>query len=115
MDDARGTDELVVVLTTTPDMGAAEALVEVLVEERLIACGNLVPGLVSVFRWQGKVSREGEVLILMKTTREGVGRLFERVTALHPYEVPELVALPVEAVSDAYCRWVRRETIEVNA
>lgn len=107
--------ELALVLTTAPDAETAAALARALVEERLIACGNLLPGLRSVFRWQGAVQEEAEVLLLMKTARPNVERVFRRVAELHPYEVPELVMLSADAVSDAYCRWVRRESTEVDA
>jgi periplasmic divalent cation tolerance protein len=110
-----GPDGLTLVLTTVPDLDAGERLVRQLVEERLAACGNLIPGLVSIYRWGGEVAREGELLVLLKTRASGVPALFRRVEELHPYEVPELVALPVDTVSDAYGRWVRQETIEVNA
>ena len=107
--------DLVVVLTTVPDRETGERLVRTLVEERLAACGNLVPGLTSIYRWEGKVETAGELLVLLKTPAERVDELFERVGEMHPYENPELVALPTRAVSEAYSRWVRDETIEVNA
>jgi periplasmic divalent cation tolerance protein len=98
------------VLTTVPDAQTGEELVQRLVEERLIACGNLVPGLLSLYRWEGRIAREPEVLVLMKVDAMHVGRLFERVEQLHPYDVPELVEVPVGEVSGAYCRWVIEST-----
>jgi periplasmic divalent cation tolerance protein len=95
-----------VVLTTVPDAQVGESLVRTLVEEQLIACGNLVPGLVSIYRWEGSVAREPEVLVVMKAGSTGLDPLFERLAGLHPYSVPELIALPVEAVSRAYASWV---------
>lgn len=111
--DAGG--DLALILSTLPDAGAAERLVERLVQERLIACGNLLPGVVSIFRWNEKVTREEEVLVLLKTPRSRVEEAFRRIAELHPYEVPELVSLSADTVSHAYCRWVRQETIEVTA
>jgi periplasmic divalent cation tolerance protein len=102
------------VLTTVATRAAGEELVRRLVEERLVACGNLVPGLLSLYRWQGELAREEEILILLKVPADGVDRLFERISALHPYSVPELVEVAVGAVSSAYCRWVLEST-EVNA
>jgi periplasmic divalent cation tolerance protein len=102
--------DLTLVLTTVAEPDDGELLVRQLVEERLIACGNLVPGLLSIFRWEEEVSREAEVLVLMKAPASGVGRLFERIGELHPYSVPELLALPVASVSRAYCRWVIEST-----
>jgi len=103
-------DAMTVILTTVPDAATGEHLVRKLLEERLVACGNIVPGVISLFRWEGAVSREQELLVVLKTRVESVAALFERVTELHPYEVPELVEIPVARVSDAYCRWVLDST-----
>jgi periplasmic divalent cation tolerance protein len=102
-------DDLMVVLTTLPNAEVAERLVHTLVEERLVACGNLVPGLISVYRWQGEIAREAETLALLKTSRDRLGPLFERAAELHPYEVPELVALSADEVSRAYGQWILQE------
>ncbi|HLU24729.1 MAG TPA: divalent-cation tolerance protein CutA [Longimicrobiales bacterium] len=95
-----------VVLVTAPDEKVAEDLVRALVEEGLAACGNLVPGLVSIYRWRGRIERDSEVLIVLKTTASAVPALLERVPALHPYEVPEVLVLPVEAGHGPYLAWV---------
>lgn len=110
----RDTD-VALVLTTVPDAEQGERLVSRLVEERLVACGNLVPGLTSIFRWEGDISRETELLVLLKARASRLEALFARVAELHPYEVPELLTLPVDAGSSAYCRWVREETEGVGA
>ena len=102
------------VLTTLPDEATAAQLARRLVDEQLIACGNVVPGLTSIYRWEGVTERAREVLLVMKTREELVQRLFERAARLHPYEVPELVALRATDVADTYARWLRDETIEVN-
>jgi periplasmic divalent cation tolerance protein len=103
---------LALVLTTVPGRELGERLVRQLVDERLIACANLIPGLASIFRWQGEVRSETEVLILMKTQPERLEALFQRVQELHPYEVPELIEVPVGEVSPAYCQWILAETGE---
>jgi periplasmic divalent cation tolerance protein len=95
-----------VVLVTLPDEAAAAALVDRLVEERLVACGNIVPGLMSIYRWQGVVERATEVLVVFKTTGAGAQRLMRRVPELHPYDVPEVLVLPVEAGHGPYLQWV---------
>ena len=95
-----------VVLVTAPSQDVAEQLVNTIVEEKLAACGNIVPGLTSIYRWQGAVQRDAEVLILFKTLRGSVHRLSARVQELHPYDVPEVLALPVSAGSSEYMRWV---------
>lgn len=109
------TGPLVMVVTTLGDAAAADRLVRALVEERLIACGNILPGVTSIYRWAGEVTREGEVIVLMKTTKVRLEELLARAAALHPYEVPELLALTVDGGSAPYCRWVTEETSEVSA
>lgn len=95
-----------VVLVTAPTAEAAAELGRALVSERLAACANLVPGLRSIYWWEGKVQDEPEVLLLLKTTRARFEALRDRVLALHPYQVPEVVALPVEVGSAAYLEWI---------
>lgn len=107
-------DEVVLVLTTLASENDAEQFVRTLVEERLIACGNVVPGLASIYRWQGAVEREAEVLVLMKTTGRRVDAALERASDLHPYEVPELLTVTVDGGTAPYRRWVREETSEVS-
>ena len=102
-------NEVTVVLTTAPDAETAERLAGRLLDERLIACANIVPGVRSVYRWKGETQRESEVLVLLKTTRECVTRLTDRVAVLHPYDVPEVLALPVTAGLGAYVDWVGEE------
>ncbi len=103
------TDALVV-LVTTPSAERAAELARALVDERLAACGNVVPGLRSIYRWEGKVQDEEEALLLLKTTRARFEALRDRVLALHPYEVPEVIALPIEAGSAKYLAWIAAET-----
>lgn len=99
------TDALVV-LVTVPGPDAAAGLARALVEERLAACGNVVPGLRSIYRWEGQVHDEAECLLVLKTTRARFEALREAVLRLHPYQVPEVLALPVEAGSAAYLAWL---------
>jgi periplasmic divalent cation tolerance protein len=108
MDDGGGA--LRVVLMTAPDADTGRRIARALVDERLIACANVLPGVTSIYRWQGAVEEAAEVLVVMKTPAALVPRLFERAAALHPYEVPELLALPVGHGLPAYCRWVMEET-----
>ena len=95
------------VLSTAPDAEVAERIGTVLVEERLAACANVVEGVTSIYRWEGTVEREREVLMVFKTTSEAVGRLRTRLIELHPYEVPEVVALDVRDGHEPYLEWVR--------
>lgn len=96
-----------VVLITAPNEEVGLRIARALVEERLAACVNLVPGLTSVYRWQGEVVEDKEVLLIAKTTTFAFPRLKERVLALHPYTVPEIVALPIAEGHGAYLDWLR--------
>jgi periplasmic divalent cation tolerance protein len=99
------TDALVV-LITAPDGAEAARIAELLVGEALCACVNIVPGVTSIYRWKGAVEQSTEVLCLIKTTRDRYPALAARVVQLHPYEVPEVLALPVAAGLDAYLSWM---------
>jgi periplasmic divalent cation tolerance protein len=103
------TDALVVLVTTPTPERAAE-IARALVEERLAACGNVLPAIRSIYRWEGKVEDEAEALLVLKTTRARLEALRDRVLALHPYEVPEVIALPVEGGSARYLEWIAAET-----
>ncbi|MBV6501235.1 MAG: Divalent-cation tolerance protein CutA [Prosthecobacter sp.] len=94
------------VLTTFPDLETARRTGRVLVEEGLAACINLLPGVESIYRWQGKVDQAAEVLGILKTTTDGCQALEQRLAALHPYEVPEIVAMEPAAVSARYAEWL---------
>lgn len=100
---------VVTVLMTAPGAESAEAVTRALVEEGLVACGNIVPGAVSVYRWKGEVHRDDEALVILKTTRRLLPRVLERAADLHPYEVPELLAHEVADGAPAYLKWVREE------
>jgi periplasmic divalent cation tolerance protein len=98
--------DIVVVLMTAPSVDVAASIGHKLVQERLAACLNVVPGLRSIYTWQGKTCDEAEVLCLIKTRRALFDRLRDRIVALHPYEVPEIVAIAPDAVSESYRSWV---------
>jgi periplasmic divalent cation tolerance protein len=82
-----------------------------LVEESLAACVNVLPDVQSIYRWEGKVESAVEVLAVVKTTKGAYERLETRLKELHPYDVPEIIALPVEQVEAAYARWVQESTV----
>lgn len=110
MTEEGGTPEVVLALSTAPDAQTAARIGRALVDERLIACMNVVPGLTSIYRWKGDVQTDEEVLMLMKTRPGRVHRLRERISELHPYEVPELLVVPVVDGLAPYLRWVGDET-----
>lgn len=97
---------MVVCLLTAASPEEAHRIARTLVDERLAACVNVVPGVRSVYRWQGTVEEAEEVLLVVKTTRERFGALRDRVASLHSYQVPEVLALPVEDAATAYRAWV---------
>ncbi len=96
------------VTTATPE--AAEKIGRILVEARLAACANLVNGIRSIFRWDDRISTETECLMIIKTTRRRFAELESVVRQHHSYTVPEIVAIPLIAGSEAYLNWVRSET-----
>jgi periplasmic divalent cation tolerance protein len=100
------TPDVLVVLSTFGSIDEARTVCRQLVEERLAACANLVPAMESIYRWQGAVESATETMAILKTTAEGFARLEARLRALHSYEVPEIVALPVHQGAEAYLRWV---------
>lgn len=100
----------IVVLVTCPSTAEARRIAGALVRERLAACVNVVPGIASVFSWKGKVERAKETLLLIKTRRARFDRLRRRIKALHTYEVPEIVAVPLVAGDRNYLAWLDEET-----
>lgn len=96
-----------VLLMTAPTAQAAGTIVDMLVGERLIACGNITTSMSSIYRWQGNIERAEEVLVIMKTTAALLERVTRRIGELHPYELPEVLALDVVGGSAAYNAWVR--------
>ena len=97
-------------LSTCPDAETAARIARTLVEERLAACVNRLPGVASTYRWQGEIHEDAEVLLVIKTTRERFAALRERLVELHPYELPELVAVEIAEGLPAYLDWLARET-----
>ncbi|HSB28516.1 MAG TPA: divalent-cation tolerance protein CutA [Pyrinomonadaceae bacterium] len=102
--------DAIVVFMTTPNREEAARLAEMLVGARLAACVQILPEIESVYRWQGRIEREAEVLLLAKSTRDKFEELERQVTAIHSYETPEIMAVPVVAVSDKYRQWLN-ETV----
>ena len=100
-------DTVLLCYCTCPDVASAQKLAEALVGERLAACVNRIPGIASTYRWKTKVVTDSEELLLIKTTTSQFPALKERLLALHPYELPELIAVPVVAGHSPYLDWVR--------
>ena len=102
--------ETILVFSNLPDQASAAKLAAVLIEQRLAACVNVQAPCTSVYRWQGKVETATEVPIFIKTTRERYPALEAAILALHPYELPEIIAVPLVAGLPAYLEWVHTET-----
>jgi periplasmic divalent cation tolerance protein len=98
--------DILVLLSTCPDAATAERLARELVGASLVACVNIVPGLRSIYRWNGAVHADNETLMILKTTTNRCAAVRERLAALHPYDVPEIVALPVVDGHHPYLQWV---------
>lgn len=96
--------DLRVILVTAPP-AEAEPIAQKLLEERLIACANLLPGVTSLYWWEKKINRDAETLIVMKTPRKNVAKLLTRLKQLHSYSVPEFLALPVREGNPEYFKW----------
>ena len=105
----------VVVLTTLPVTADAETFARTLVEQRLAACVNLLPEMTSVYRWKGSIEQDRERQVIIKTTSGRVPALQARIRALHPYEVPELVVLPIVGGNPAYLAWIVEATTAPGA
>ncbi|HMN45756.1 MAG TPA: divalent-cation tolerance protein CutA [Povalibacter sp.] len=102
------TDQVIVVLSTCPDAATAQRLAETLVTERLATCVNRIEGVRSTYVWQDELQDDPEVLLVIKTTAGRVGELEARLKALHPYELPEWLILPVSGGNERYLEWVRQ-------
>jgi periplasmic divalent cation tolerance protein len=100
-------DHVLLCYCTCPNAASAQHLAEALVHESLAACVNRIPGIHSTYRWKDEVTTDVEELLLIKTTAQRFEALKERVLALHPYELPELIAVPVERGHVAYLDWIR--------
>ncbi|WP_345737950.1 divalent-cation tolerance protein CutA [Prosthecobacter algae] len=103
--------DILLVLSTFPDLEKARQIGTKLVESQLAACVNLCPGLTSIYRWKGAVETGAEVLAIFKTTSTTYPAMEQRLRELHPYEVPEIVAIPAGHASAAYAQWVAAEVL----
>ncbi len=103
-------DEIILVLTNLPDRDSAQRMAQALIENRTAACINILAECGSVYRWRGKIETSSEVPLLIKTTRAAYPRLEASIRAHHPYELPEIIAVPVNAGLSGYLQWVAQET-----
>ena len=104
------TTPLLTLMTTLPDRDSARQLAQKLVGEQLAACVNILPGVESIYFWQGKIEQSDEVLLLIKVPEAGYEAVQQRLKTLHPYQVPELIALPVVKALSEYVQWAHEMT-----
>lgn len=103
-------EQALLVLTNVADIASARLLARALVEQRLAACVNMLPAVQSVYRWNGAVEEAAEVTLLVKTTAARYPELEQAIRLLHPYDLPELIALPISAGLPPYLAWISQET-----
>jgi len=104
--------EKLLVLTNCPDETVANAIALAIVEEKLAACVNILPRVQSIYRWQGAVESASEIPLLIKSTAACYPALEKRIAELHPYDVPEIIALPIAQGLPAYLNWLAEETVQ---
>ena len=104
-----------VIYITCPDHDAGELLASSLVEHRLVACVNVIDGVTSLFHWEGRVDRDPEVLLVIKTRTDLLDVIERRVNEVHPYDVPEVIALPIIGGSKAYLDWIDESVADANS
>ena len=111
MADEQNQGEFVLILVTTGSQEEGERIARALVDLRLAACVNIIPGLRSIYRWKGKIWDEGELLLLIKTRMALFQQVEGKIKELHSYEVPEIVAIPITRGSETYLNWLRESTL----
>ncbi len=104
--------DIVLVLTTVPTEEVGERIARALVDARLAACVNILPAMVSVYRWKGSLQRDSEHQVVIKTTRTRLPDIHAQLASLHPYDLPECLVLPIEDGDPGYLAWVEAETME---
>ena len=107
--------DALIVFVTVPSSEDASRIGEALVSEKLAACVNVVPGIESIYRWEGEVTRDAEWLLIIKTTDERFEELERRVKALHVYTTPEVIAFKISRGSDDYLKWLREAAVPDEA
>jgi periplasmic divalent cation tolerance protein len=110
-DSASVETDCVMILSTTPDLLLAKRIAHILVEEKLAACVQLQPSLLSIYEWHGQMQGEQEVGLIIKTSQAIYKETINRIVQIHPYEVPEIVVLPIKDGHQPYLKWINQQTI----
>jgi periplasmic divalent cation tolerance protein len=103
-------EQALLVITNLPDAALAQTLARQLVEKKLAACVNIMPSVKSIYRWQGMIEEANEISLLIKTMQASYPQLEEAIKAAHPYDLPEIIALPIAAGWPGYLDWIAQET-----
>lgn len=106
--------DAILIITNLPDQASAEVLAQQLVQERLAACVNIMPACTSVYHWQDKVETAQEIPVLIKTTRQRYEAIEQYIRSTHPYELPEIIIVPLAGGLPAYLDWIAKETTIQN-
>lgn len=101
----------IIILSNTNSMDSAETIANFLVKEQLAACVNIVPKIKSIYTWQNKIEKEEEVLMLIKTKQSLFNQVKEKITLLHPYEVPEIISIDIKDGNKNYIDWIKNNTL----
>ncbi|RPI71056.1 MAG: divalent-cation tolerance protein CutA [Geobacteraceae bacterium] len=108
---AKNKVEILMVFVTVPGLKDGSRISKGVLNSRLAACVTIIPGVRSMYWWEGKIARANEAMLVVKTTRNQYRRLERKIMELHPYEVPEIIAIPLVAGSPQYIEWVKREVV----
>lgn len=106
-----GSQEQILVLVTAPDRETAQAIARPVLQKRLAACVNILPGLTSLYHWEGEIQQDQEVLLLIKTRAALLDELIPVIQGMHPYQVPEIIALEIAGGEKKYLEWILQETL----
>ena len=101
----------IIILSNTNSMNSAETIANFLVKEKLAACINIIPKIKSIYTWQNKIEKEEEVLMLIKTKQSLFNQVKEKITLLHPYEVPEIIRIDIKEGTNNYLNWIKNNTL----
>ena len=102
---------VVVIYSTIDDIKQAQKIANVLVEEKLVACVNIIPNIISIYRWKGKIENDDECIIIAKTTDSNVKKVIQRIKTLHTYELPDIIVLPIIGGLKEYLEYITNETL----
>ena len=108
-------NDFILVITTVSSEPEAKKLGEALIETRLAACVNIIPSVTSIFRWEGKISVEPELIIIAKSHQKLFPMIKEKILSLHSYDVPEIISLPISNGSEEYLKWIEQELKDIPA